>query len=264
MKFLVFSTFALFVFLIGSPANPSAATPIVKGDSHVGLNLSLDSSQKTYKLGEKLDFSFVLRNIGKEEIKLTSVFETGPGFLNLKCSATGVDFSGCSDPTWGKVDVVVKYPTIIKPGESIFTTDSILWNWKSQDVPTYRFLKPGVYYISAIYKADLLGEGGRSDKFELRSEPVGIEIEEPRGEDLEAWNSIKDDGKFAYFMQKDELFRLDKVEERKKFLQKIEDIISVHPTSFYAERLRESLSKFKSSEEKRKATMEKQKSLPPK
>jgi len=59
------------------------------------------------------------------------------------------------------------------------------------------------------------------------SEPIAITVEEPIGEDLEVWNRIKNDGKFAFFIQ-------------------VEDILQKYPRSIYAAPLRRSLEKFES------------------
>lgn len=225
----------------------------VKGDSQDELKLILEASKETYKLGEKLDFSFALSNTGEKDFQLWDVFSTGPGDLNLQCSTNGKDFSGCSDPSWGTSDIIVREPTRIKPGETISTSTSILWNWKSQDIPTYRFIKSGTYYIRALYAATLQNESGRAIKHELISEPIKINIEEPQGEDLEVWNMIKDDGNFAYLTQWNEI-RIPsyKTQERAKFMQKVEDIIGRHPNSFYAHTLHQSLEKFDVAEKSEK------------
>ena len=236
----------------------------VKGDSQDELKLILEASKETYKLGEKLDFSFALSNIGEKDFQLWDVFSTGPGHLNLQCSTNGKDFSGCSDPSWGTSDFIVCEPTRIKPGETISTSTSILWNWKSQDIPTYRFLKSGTYYVKAVYIVSFQGKDGRIEKYELRSEPIKIDIEEPPGEDLEVWNKIKDDGNFAYLTQWNEI-RIPsyKTQERAKFIQKVKEIINAHPHSFYARSLHANLEKFNVAEEKRKTMIEKLNSKPP-
>lgn len=229
----------------------------VRGNSQDELKLTLEASKKIYKLGEKLDFSFALSNTGEKDLQLMDVFGTGTGYLHLECSTNGTDFSGCSDPAWGTLDLIIIEPTRLKPDETIFTSTSILWNRKSQDIPTYRFLKSGAYYVKGLYIVHLLGKDGRTGEYELRSEPIKIDIEEPKGEDLEVWNKIKDDGNFAYLIQHNEI-RIPsyKEEERTKFKQRVEEIIREHPNSTYVESLHQSLTKLNAAEAKRKAMIE--------
>lgn len=225
-------------------------------NSQDDLKLTLRASKEAYKLGEKIDFSIRLSNTGKTNLHLMDEFGTGTGFLHLECTKNGKDFFGCSDPSWGTLDFV-NPTTRLKSGETIFTSTSILWDWKVQDVPTYIFLESNVYYVTARYTAHLQNENGEIVQYELKSEPIKIEIMEPQGEDLEVWNKIKEDGNFAYLIQYGEI-RIPsyKTEERVKFTQKVWEIISTKPNSFYAQSLHASLEKFKASEAKRKAFQE--------
>ena len=229
----------------------------VSSSSPDALTLTLYASKKSYRLGEKIDLSFSLTNRENKDLLLKDVLGTGTGFLDLECTNNGRDFFGCSDPSWGTLDFNDP-STPLAAGETIFTSTSILWDWKVQDVPTYIFLKAGVYNVNARYTAHLLDEKGKVVPYDLRSDPIQIEILEPRGEDLEVWNKIKDDGNFAYLLQRDHIrIPFYKKEERAKFKQKVEEIIKAHPNSSYTESLNQSLMKSNAAEEKLKARMEK-------
>ena len=86
-----------------------------------------------------------------------------------------------------------------------------------------------------------------------------ITITEPNGENLDVWNKIKDNGDIGYFLQEGDLIRgrYYTAEERAKFQQEVQQIISEHPNSFYAQSLRQSLDKFRASEAERQEYMKK-------
>lgn len=217
------------------------------------LTLKVSSPKNIYKLGEPLIFSFELSNNSNEAITLLDVFGTETGFLHIKVSQGSSEFLGANDPNWGRLDTSGK--TYIKPTENVRSEGNILWNWSSQETSVFRFDKPGVYYFKAYYTAMIEGE---NSKIKLESEPIQITIEEPVGEDLKAWNKIKANGDFAYFIQKGNV-RIPsyKPEERAKFLREVEQILADYPNSFYTESLQQSLDKFRANEAKIQENMRK-------
>jgi len=79
------------------------------------------------------------------------------------------------------------------------------------------------------------------------SEPIAITVEEPIGEDLEVWNRIKNDGKFAFFIQEGGIqAQVYERDLRDAFQKQVEDILQKYPRSIYAAPLRRSLEKFES------------------
>jgi hypothetical protein len=238
-----------------------------KVSSQDRLILRLNSSKESYKLGEVLEFSFELKNNGDKEIQILDIFGTGTGFLHLLCSKNGKAFIGCSDPSWGTLDSegLIR----LEPTQSVTSSSTILWDWRKQDVPIFMFAEPETYFVKAKYNYSLKGENGepfiKNEKgeavyFSVESKAIKITLEEPKGEDLEIWSKIKNNGNFAYFMQKgDSLIPTYKPEERAKFQADVETIICQFPNSIYAQPLQRSLNTFKANEAKRQAIIEKMK-----
>lgn len=246
-KTLFLIAFCLFVFQ--STANFTFSQTYSASD----LILKLDSPKNIYKLGETIDFLFELENKTNETITLLDVFGTGTGFLHVKASQNGNEFIGCDDPSWGIMDVGSRIE--IKPNESVKARSNVLWTWKAQDIAGFRFDRAGVYYIKANYTAHI---EGKSSNINIESLPIQITIEEPVGDDLKVWNIIKENGEFAYFIQKGAVHIPSyKSEERAKFLIEVERIINDYPNTFYAESLRQSLEKFKAAEIRSQEMMKK-------
>lgn len=229
-------------------------------DSTQKPKLTVNASKNIYKLGEVIGISFELKNESNDSITFQDIFGVGTGFLHVEASRNGKDFTGCDDPDWGLLDIAGA-KTIIGPNETAVTSSTILWDWRKQDVPVFRFADSGVYYLRARYSLTIEGE---KDSIQLESEPIRITIEKPNTDDSEVWNKIKDNGHFAYFIQKGDI-RIPsyKTEERAKFEQEIEQILVDHPNSFYAFSLRQSLEKFRIGEARRLETLIKlQKPMP--
>ena len=237
---------SLFVTSIASFASmQNRATP--------ELILVVDSPKAVYKLGEPITFSFELNNKTSEAIALLDIFGTENGYLHINVSKDGKNFVGSDDPGWGILDMEGK--TYIKPDENKIVSADILWNLSSRETAEFKFKETGVYFFKAYYTATV---EGRNSPIKLESESIQITIEKPAGEDLEVWNKIKDNGDFAYFIQKGDFFIPSyKLEERETFQKEIEDIINQYPNSFYAQSLRQSLAKFEVNEERRKESMRK-------
>lgn len=237
-----------------------------KNNSEGKLKLSLNSSKKIYKPGENVFLSLELQNKSKEIVTFPDVFGIGGGLLSVHLSNDGKTFQNYNHPGWGLLDFVNPPLTTIKPGESVGTTTTVLWKWRGTDKSEYAFPTAGAYYLQAKYLYDNVVVNGQIQPILAESEPIKITIEEPVGDDLEVWNKIKDNGDFALFIQEGDV-RIPsyKSEERAKFLQEVEQILTEHPNSFYAQSLRQSLYKFRAAEAKRQEflqKMQKQKEKP--
>lgn len=245
-SYLISGVFICFLLVTGFSYTQSSLTQKLK--------LTVSSSKNKYKLGEIVDLSFNLRNEGNETISFSDVFGTGTGFLHLKISQDGINFRDFSHPRWGKVDVGGA-KTLLRSEESAKASTTLLWEWAKQDVPSFTFFNPGIYYVKANYRLSI---DNAEESVLLESQPLEITIEEPTGEDLQIWNIIKGDGEFAYFIQEND-FRIPKykTEERAKFQNKVEQIIRQYPNSFYTHSLQQCLDKFKANEAKRKAYLQK-------
>ncbi|MGI9054513.1 MAG: hypothetical protein ACR2F2_01790 [Pyrinomonadaceae bacterium] len=231
----------------------STASRTFSQNNESGLILKLDSPKNIYKLGETIDFSFELENKTNEAVTLLDLFGTGTGFLHVEASKNGNEFIGCDDPRWGIMDVGAK--TYINPNESVKSKSDVLWTLKTQDIAGFRFDEAGVYYIKANYTAHI---EGKNSPINTESLPIQITIEEPVGDDLKVWNIIKENGEFAYFIQKGHIHIPSyKAEERARFLREVEQILNDYPNTFYADSLRQSMDKFKASEIRSQEMMKK-------
>lgn len=228
------------------------------------IDLRIESSNKVYQLGE----------IAGIEIKLTNnttkaIYIEGNPYIKIAFKEDKNYKFYAPPPSESSFVVDGNNLNEIKPGETINYQRTILWNYKpetkglsntavervneSKILTNYAFPEAGIYFIKVCIS---LPNGEKLET--LESEPTKITITESQGEDLEVWNKIKDDGDFAYFIQKSD-FRIPryKTEERAKFQQKIERILIEHPNSFYFKFLEQSLTKFKANEAKLQKTVEK-------
>jgi hypothetical protein len=229
------------------------------------LKLKIDSQKDSYLLGEVVQLNVNLVNETDEAIKISSKPTVENGYLKIWISKDKKDFKEYKGNRWGLSDR--SGSGILDPTQSIKSQGTLLWNYtlpieykdkiiaKDKIESAYAMPESGIYYIKAI--ANLLNKKERTN---IESEPIKITITEPEGEDLEVWNKIKDNGNFAYFIQEgDMLIPSYKSEERDKLQAEIEQILADYPNSFYSTSLRQSLSKFKTSEAKRKEFIEKHK-----
>jgi hypothetical protein len=254
------------VFLLGFTGFATMQTSSIQK-----LRLNLDSTKKTYNLGEPTNFLFELKNVGNETVTILDQFGTGTGNLHLEISKDGQNFIGYGDPHWGSLDSSTEI--LLQPNIVFTASGSVLWSLLNQDTPKFRLTESGTYFVKANYTYVLKGENeefsidkktGEVVRIRIESQPIKIVIEEPKGEDLEVWSRIKDNGNFAYFLKVGEPFIPSyKPEERAKFQAEVEDILNKYPNSFYAEPLRNSLVKFKASEAKRCEMLEKMKAPKP-
>lgn len=211
------------------------------------LRLSLRSDKVNYNLGEPIQFSFELSNEGKDTLILQDVFGTATGNLHLEISTNDRDFVGFDNPLWGRIDTVGE--TLIDPNRSFEALGKVLWVVSKDGDPGFRLTKPGDYFIRARYSVWL---NGKQEPKNITSERIKITVDEPIGEDLEVWNKIRVNGNFAYFIcEADVRIPGYKSEERTKFLQEVEQILTDYPNSFYSQSLRQSLDKFRASEAKK-------------
>lgn len=233
---------------------------------HGQLELIVRSDQTSYILGELLQFEFEIKNNSQKEIVIVNGLRHLDGYLSVWISKDGRIFEKYDHRKWGTGDSM--RITTLKPNESTINKAWVFYNSKprfsdsvtpeiaqresaGRILTDYAFPESGVYLLKASYSIYLAGE---SEAVRIESSPVTINITEPTGDDLRAWNKIKDKGDIAYFMQEgDFLIPSYKSEERAKLQVEIEGILAEHPNSIYAGPLRQSLEKYTANEEKRKA-----------
>jgi len=185
--------------------------------------------------------------------------DVNTGYLKLYIASSDQQFKKYFDSNWkrGKMPGVTPGAGQSKKSQ----TDILLWNFspanrfsnleefdKSHIMTDYAFLKSGVYFI----KAFLIIPGQHLEKMEIK--PLQIVINEPKGEDLEVWNKIKNEGEVGYFIQHGSV-RTDK----EKVLQSVEKILQEYADSYLTDGLTQKLEKFHSGEQRRKELIAKAK-----
>jgi hypothetical protein len=232
------------------------------------LTLKVDSQKDLYLLGEVVQLNVSLANQTDEIIKISSKPTVENGYLKIWISKDNKEFKEYKGNRWGLSDR--SGSKILNPDQSIKSQVTVLWNYvlpieykdkivgKDKLESHYAMPEPGIYYVKAV--ANLLNKKERTI---IESETIEIKIEEPQGDDLEVWTKIKEDGKFARFIQEGEVsIPQEKTEERVRFQAEIEQILIDFPNSFYSTSLRQSLNKFRANESKRQEFVEKLRAKP--
>ena len=227
------------------------------------LSLTVRSEKQSYQLGEPVELSFTLTNVDDKNISV-GCFGIGTGDIQVFVSKDKKEFLEY-DAGWGTVDAVCN--SLLKPGDKLeIPRVKVLWNRKIGEseyissvvmrrarqgkiVNHYAFPESGNYYLQARISTGLTN---------LESDPIKITISKPTGEDLEVWNRIRDRGDIAFFIQNGHMqVPDDKSEERAKFLQDVEWIMTDYPNSIYAASLKQGLDKMNAADEKRREFIKK-------
>lgn len=253
-------TASLIVVLVKAQKDASAAD----------LELKVWSSESSFLLGQTIPITFELKNLSSTA-RFAKTFDPRIGYLKLYISRNKEPYQKYVGPGWGRLDTSAGNIELNK-NESLKLSVLVLWNGtpdfslktpnevknktvESEIHTSYAFPDEGNYEIKAVYTIHFTGE--KEPSF-ITSKPFSVHVTAPTGTDLEVWNKIKDNGKFAYFLQEGEIqIPSYRTEERAKFLSEIEQIISDYPDSFYARSLQQSLQKFRASEAKQQEMMEK-------
>ncbi len=131
------------------------------GGQKEGLELSLTVDKTVILVGEEIDFVFILKNNGDENVS----FWIGPPFFD----AYLYDLNDALVARWTEGRAFVAYieKITLRPGETFFKT--IAWNLYSYDHETGGFIpvKPGQYRISGVW----LGEP------RIETSKIGITVE---------------------------------------------------------------------------------------
>ncbi|HBR56862.1 MAG TPA: hypothetical protein DEA22_05245 [Blastocatellia bacterium] len=220
------------------------------------------SNQPKYLLGEPVVLEFEITNNGKDPVKVQQYgVETGGLKIFISSDRNG-EYKEFFVGAWGRKRG--RYITL-DPGESHkFKEVTILWNGKPKDsglneqaarrlfagkiITEYAFPEPGVYFVKAL--SDFGAEGSR-----FESEPIRIVIQEPEGENLEAWKQINGRKEIARLMQIGD-FNVDDEYEKEQLSNEVELIFTQFPNSIYSNYLKQSLKKFKEAEAQRKKAYE--------
>ena len=242
-----------------------------RNTSSGSLSLEIKASKVTYALGEPVDIGITLTNTSQHEISLTNALHGRDGYLKILISKDGKNYLDYIGARWGKDDSEGK-PLTLSPGQEVTNFERVLWNSKpeipssiSLDVAQrakegkilsfYAFPDPGTYLVKASYSIQV---SDQKDPLFVESEPVTVQIDSAKGQDLAVWEKIKDRGDIAYFLQESDItIPSDRNKDRIEFKSLIDQIITEYPESFYAASLKQSLDKFRTSEAKREEAKQK-------
>jgi hypothetical protein len=239
------------------------ADTVKSSDNNSNIVLKISSDKETYILGEVINLQFELKGKNDEPITLRSVPTVETGYMRVWIASPDRNFKEYEGDRWGLFDGNKS----AQQAKSIKSQAAILFNRKpvqysslteNQIKTDYAISESGVYFIKA--SAIIWNEQPKSDedKMVIESEPIQIVVNEPVGDDLEVWKRIKDNGEFAYFIQQGS-FRVRNIEERKKLLEEVEQITTKYPNSLLTNQMKQSLEKFRETEEKIKESSPKNK-----
>jgi hypothetical protein len=182
------------------------------------VTLQIESTKKSYKLGEVINLELSWINKSEKLFKMPSVEN---GYLHIWIASSDQNFKEYKGSNWGNKDSGKG----VRAGDTFKTQITLLWNQRTPQNPTvmkdrlatdYVFSTSGVYFIKATASI-----WNNDEKNTVESEPIQIVVNEPVGDDLVIWNKIKDNGEFAYFMQENNLLTA-KTKEREKLQKDIE------------------------------------------
>lgn len=232
------------------------------------IEIAIDIPAASYMLGETIPIAIAISNQTSQIISLPDAEVEGiliqislnenNNYQNYFGQGRGFTVDGIFPPIEiGPMKSFIKRKTILwnyKPDVSHLNSDVAKPMLEKRILSDYAFTTEGTYFIRASIAVQ---EKGKVKIIE--SEPVQITIKEPAGEDLEVWIRIKDNGDIGYFLQEGDFPRglLHKPEKCEKFQREIEQILVQYPNSKYSESFRQSRSKLKANEAKRREFKEK-------
>ncbi|HMS39164.1 MAG TPA: hypothetical protein PKE69_02980 [Pyrinomonadaceae bacterium] len=224
------------------------------------LSAKINSLKPSYILGEEVELNFKLYRTEDAE-QNTQINQCG--YLRIQIAKENESYSDYFGSKWQTETCEVEIPQKVdnfsemnervlwnvKPEVSHLNSDAAKRVSKGRIMTDYAFPSVGTYSIKAVLTlAD-------ENKTKIESEPIQIRIIEPIGNDLKIWNSIKQNGEIAYFIQQGRFLTI-KETETEKLAQQIEQIVADYPDGILAVQLNQSLGKFRFNEIKRKEFLE--------
>lgn len=249
---------ALLMVLSGIAFAYSSRTTNSQTDDWSNLKLRISTPKSEYLLGEVVQLNFEVINEGSKRVILPSCSTVKDGYLRVYIAYGNQTFKEHfgNNSRW-QFDGGCNNAAPLEPGQSFKTDTTVLWNVKpevqhlnkdaakytteSRIMNDYALPESGTYFIKAALR--LPGETRPT----IESAPIEIVVSKPVGEDLNAWDKIKNNKEFAYFIQYGE-FLTRKPKEKEEYLKSLDKIIEKYPNSFYAERIRQNLDKFKAKQ----------------
>ena len=266
---IYFATLSISLFLLCTGLVPSLAQAFSNGN----VDFQITSSKDSYTLGEPIDLNFTFKNNGTDKT-VVPIAGVKTGSIHVFISKDGNDYRRYSTAGWGTLDLAGGGLTELKPTEAYKTSASVLWNGKpsydhmskssakifdemDRRVLTYLpFSEPGDYFLKAVsfVAQDLEG----IETLEIESQPVLISIVEPKFEELETWNVIKNEPELGFFIQHGRFSdRVRSKEKRENLMKEVTKRIGNRPDGFYAKHFKKAYEKFIKKEEKKQRFLEK-------
>lgn len=255
IKTITFAFFALLAALSVIAVAYSNQSIVSQTDDWSSLKLKVSTPKQDYLLGEVLQLNFEVINEGSKKIILPGCSTVEGGYMRVHIAYEHQPFKEkFGNKSRWQFDGGCNDTTLLKPGQSFRNNATVLWNVKpevkhlnkdaakrvaeSRIMSDYALPEPGVYSIKAVLH--LPGETRPT----IESEPIEIVVKKPADEDLEVWNKIKNSKEIAYFIQYNE-FLTSKLSEKERLLKTLDEIVEKHPNSFYTDRIRQNLDKFR-------------------
>ena len=216
------------------------------------LALEVFGDKQIYLTGEMVSLHFKITNRSNASTSLQGDPTVWEGNLKVFIAQGTGPFREYFGPGWGTRDVLRWEPLKLLPGESFETDATVLWNQKvetshlselyakklaRQRLNTdYAMSDAGQYYVKAVLNSPQTGTT-------VESAPLSLTIEEPQDSDLDIWKALKQNPDYALFIQTGGLLEHPKGPKTVKVAGELETLLSRHPDSHYANRIRQSLSK---------------------
>ena len=219
------------------------------------LRFDVDTDKEQYLVGEEVHLNFKVVNQSDRQVSLYPGSTVWDGYIDVFVAYQGEDFRRYRGPMWGVRDAIYKEPLILKPGEAFESEAVMLCNpvletshlndaaakraQKRENLVqgNYVLTKPGYYFVKAI----LLDP--KSDNI-IESSPVRSFADRPQGDDLDVWNKIKDRRDYAFFIQTGSVGNVGD-QHSKKVANDLQEIVTLHPTNKYADKIRKSLNEYR-------------------
>ena len=258
MKFRISICLVLLMIILSAIDGYTHGTASVRGEQDITrLELQIRSDKDSYLPGQVIELNFRISNNTNESLLLEPGANVKTGRLQVFISEGTSEFLQYRGPRWGLLDGFPVKSKEMSPQTSEETSATLLHNYvpatyhldersakqriKGLINTEYAFPRPGVYYV----KARLFDNAYANH---IESKPIKILIEEAQGSDLEIWNTIKNDGAYAFFLQTGHSTGQPTDPSTEEIAHVLETLIERYPSSKYIEGLRTSLAKRQSVE----------------
>ena len=243
MKYRILVITVLAISCLAAIGRLQNLTSRSESTSEKEIEVAVSTPKKSYALGEVIPLAIMIRNLSGKDISMVNTFDQTRNTLKLYV------YNADKSLNYQKLNPALGFISFngwvnMRPGEKLERSLQVLARKKPDDNVEFLFDAAGTYYLQVSYRVQFARP--QAPRTEVKSEPIKINITEPHDQDMLVWETIKDRGEFAYFMQEgDFLISSFKKEERAKLQAEIEQILAEHPNSIYAGPMRESLEKYK-------------------